>query len=137
MEATLRERIAADRPAIVSSLWLFVLLNMVFRDLHEFARPGAIEEFMALEVSEGLILGAGIVLTLFISMIVLVRVLPVRINRWANLVVPVLALGSMVANMPRDLDDIWFLAVEVLGLLAIIALAWTWRTQAVAVAARA
>ena len=34
-------------------------------------------------------------------------------------------------NTPNDLDDIWFLSVEVLALVAIIGLAWTWRSDTV------
>ncbi len=129
MESTVSNRINADRRGVLSSLWIFVLFNMLFRDIHEFARPGAIEEFMAMEVAEGLLLGAGIVLSLFISMIVLNRVLPSGAARWANVTVSVVAIASMVANPPGDLDDIWFFVVEILALLAIIGLAWTWRTD--------
>ena len=129
MESTVSNRINADRRGVLSSLWIFVLFNMLFRDIHEFARPGAIEEFMAMEVAEGLLLAAGIVLSLFISMIVLNRVLPSGAARWANVTVSVVAIASMVANPPGDLDDIWFFVVEILALLAIIGLAWTWRTD--------
>jgi hypothetical protein len=128
MEPTMRERIGANRRAVLSSLWIFVLLNMLFRDIHEIFRPGAFEEYTSLTVSEATFLAAGVGLTLFISMIVLTRVLPYRLNRWANLLVPVVALGSMLTNAPRDLDDVWFLAVEAVGLLVIAWLAWTWRS---------
>ena len=62
-------------------------------------------------------------------MIVLNRVLPSGAARWANVTVSVVAIASMVANPPGDLDDIWFFVVEILALLAIISLAWTWRTD--------
>ena len=130
MDPTIRERIGAERRAVVASLWTFVLFNMLFRDIHEFLRPGAIEEFMSTSVAEGTLLASGVALTLFISMIVLTRVLPYRATRWANLAVAGVALGGMAANAPRDVDDVWFLAVEVVGLLAIIWLSWTWRPQA-------
>jgi hypothetical protein len=129
VEFTISNRINADRRGVLSSLWIFVLFNMLFRDIHEFLRPGAIEEFMAQEVAEGLLLAAGIVLSLLISMIVLNRVLPSSAARWANVTVSVVAIASMVANPPGDLDDIWFLAVEIFALLAIIGLAWTWQTD--------
>jgi hypothetical protein len=129
MEPTIRERINAERRAVVSSLWTFVLFNMLFRDIHEFARPGAIEEFMSMSVEQGILLASGVSLTAFISLIVLSRVLPYRAARWANLTVSIVALGAMSINAPNDLDDIWFLAVEAVGLLAIIWLAWTWRPQ--------
>ena len=83
-----------------------------------------------MEVAEGPLLAAGIVLSLFISMIVLNRVLPAGPARWANGAVAVVAIAAMFANPPGDLDDMWFFAVEILALLAIIGLAWTWRTVA-------
>lgn len=130
MESTISNRITEDRRGVLSSLWVFVLFNMLFRDIHEFARPGAIEEFMAMEVAEGLLLASGIVLSLFISMIVLTRVLPAGPARWANVTVAVVAIASMFASPPGDLDDMWFFAVEILALLAIIGLAGTWRPVA-------
>ena len=130
MEPTLRQRISAERRSVLSSLWTFVLFNMLFRDMHELLRPGAIEEFMSTDVAEGTLLASGVALTAFISMIVLSRVLPYRPIRWANLAVPIVALSGMSINAPNDIDDIWFLAVEVVGLLAIIWLSWTWRPLA-------
>lgn len=130
MEPSIRQRIITDRRAILSSLWIFVLFNMLFRDIHEFARPGWIEELMTMEVADGLLLASGIVLSSFISMIVLNRVVPASVGRWANSLVAGLAVVSMIASPPGDLDDVWFFAVEVLALLAIVGLAWTWRSDA-------
>ena len=128
MELTIRERISTGRRAVLSSLWIFVLLNMLFRDIHELGRPGAIEEIMAQDVAAGLFLASGIVLTVFISMVVLSRVLPRLAARWANMVVAVVAIAGMAAIPPGDLDDVWFAAVEATALLAIIGLSWTWRS---------
>ena len=35
----------------------------------------------------------------------------------------------MLALPPNDLDDVWFLGVEIVGLVAIMWLAWTWRAE--------
>lgn len=129
MDHTISNRIRADRRGVLSSLWIFVLFNMLFRDIHEFARPGWIEELMSMEVAEGLLLVSGMVLSLFISMIVLNRVLPSKAARWANVAVAALAIAAMLANPPGDLDDTWFFAIEILALLAIIGIAWTWRVD--------
>jgi len=129
MEPTIKERVQTDRRAVLSALWIFVLFNMLFRDVHEFLRPGAISEFIAQETDEGLLLAAGVVLTLLISMIVVNRVLPSSAARWANVLVSIFAIGSLAANSRNDLDDVWFFAAEVIALLGIIWLAWTWRTD--------
>ncbi len=36
-----------DKRLKLSSLWVFVFLNMIFRDLHELGRPGFLEEVMS------------------------------------------------------------------------------------------
>ncbi len=134
VESPLRDRIAADRRGVLSSLWAFVLLNMLFRDMHEFARPGAIEEFMAMDVPQGLLLASGVVLSLMISMVVLNRVLPAGLARRLNVGVALLAIAGMAGMPPGDLDDVWFAAVELVALVAVIRLAWTWPANAVATA---
>ncbi len=130
MPLSMSRRMKADRRGVLSALWAFVLFNMLFRDIHELLRPGAIEEFMSATVSEATLLASGVALSTLISMVVLSRVLPHRANRWANLGVAVLALGSMLALPPNDLDDAWFLGVEIVGLAAIMWLASTWRAEA-------
>ena len=35
VEDTISNRINADRRGVLSSLWIFVLFNMLFRDIHE------------------------------------------------------------------------------------------------------
>ena len=81
MALSTSQRVKADRRGVLSALWTFVLLNMLFRDIHELSRPGAIEEFMSATVSEATLLASGVALSVFISMVMLCRVLPHRANR--------------------------------------------------------
>jgi len=41
-----------DKRAKLSALWVFVFLNIIFRDLHELGRPGLLEEIMTGVVNE-------------------------------------------------------------------------------------
>ncbi|MEO1288993.1 MAG: DUF6326 family protein [Chloroflexota bacterium] len=118
-----------NKPALLSTLWIFVLLNMLFRDIHQLAHPGFLEEAMV-GVSEELLLFAGIVLEVQIAMVVLSRILPYQYNRWANIIVGIVFIGVMVSFGVTDLDDMWFLAVEILALLSVVWIAWRWREQA-------
>ena len=82
--------IGMDVKALLSTLWSFVLFNMIFRDLHEFGRPGFIEEITTgivngVQITEELMLLGGIMAEVPISMVLLSRVLNYRINRWANI----------------------------------------------------
>ncbi len=121
-----------DIKALLSTLWVFVLLNVIFRDIHEFFRPGLLQEIMAgtvkgVEITEEMMLLAGLVLELAILMVILSRVLPYRLNRPANMVVGALMIVSVFANGTNDLDDIFFAAAEIAALAVIIWLAWRWR----------
>lgn len=80
-----------DMKAKLSTLWIFVLFNIVFRDIHELFRPGFLEEIMTgtvngVQLTEERLLVAGIMMEIPIVMVVLSRVLKYRINRWANII---------------------------------------------------
>jgi len=124
-----------ERKAILSTLWVFVLLNMVFRDFHELVRPGLLEEMMTgivngTQVTDELLLLGGIMAEVFIIMVILARVLKARANRWANIIVGTISIMLVVSNNTApDLDDIFFAAIEVTALAVIVWYAWTWPTK--------
>ena len=119
----------------LSSLWMFVLVNMLFRDMHEFARVGFIEGILeananGTQASAELVLVAGIVLELAIVMIILPRFLNVRLNRWANIVVASIFIMTTIGfNLAPDLDDLFFAGMEIVGLISIIVIAWRWKNE--------
>lgn len=122
-----------NRPALLSTLWIFLLLNLIFRDIHEFLRPGFLHEAMTgtlngTELTDELFLVAGILLEVPIAMVLLSRVLPIRPNRWANISAAIIALGIVVGGSPQDMDDMFFAVVEAITLGAVVLVAWTWRT---------
>ncbi|MEM7029763.1 MAG: DUF6326 family protein [Chloroflexota bacterium] len=115
----------------LSTLWIFALLNVIFRDIHELFRFGFIAEIMTgtvngVELSEHLLLQAGIMLEILILMVVLSRLLPYSLNRWTNIIVGILAIAYITVSGTNDLDDMFFAAVEIVTALLIIWYAWTW-----------
>lgn len=118
--------------ATLSTLWIFMLLNMLVRDIHEFGRAGFLEEMMTgvingVQLTEELFLVSGIVLEIPIAMVILSRLLPYRLSRWANMFAGVLAIGIIINLGVNDLDDIWFAGIEILTLVFIMWTAWRWR----------
>ena len=116
----------------LSSLWIVVLFNMLFRDIHEFARTGYLDELLAMtsngaQISEGLLLAAAIVLEIPIIMIFLIQILNVKVNRWVN---PVAAIAMIVAivgnNLAPDLDDLFYVVFECVALILVIWYALRW-----------
>ncbi len=128
---TNQKLITMDMKAKLSISWIFVLLNVIFRDIHELFRPGLLAEMMTgtvngVQMTEGILLVAGIVLEIPIAMVLLSRVLPYRINRWANLIAGVIAIPLVIGIGPKDLDDMFFATIEVVSLTLLIWFAWKW-----------
>ena len=121
-------KVEIDKKALLSTLWIFVLLNIIFRDLHEFFRAGMIEEIITgTPVSEQVMLIGGIMMEIPILMVFLSRILNYRINRWANIIIGAVIIALIIGVGQKDLDDIFFATIEVIALSAIIWLAVKWR----------
>ena len=133
--ATDRATAELDVRGKLSALWIFVLVNMLFRDMHEFARVGFLEGILeanaaGTQASPELVLIAGIVLELAIVMIILSRFLNMRINRWANIAVALIFISTTIGfNLAPDLDDLFFAGMEIIGLITIIVMAWRWKSD--------
>lgn len=125
-----------DKRAKISSLWVFVFLNMIFRDLHEFGRAGFLEEMMTgvvngVQITDGLMLIGGIMIAIPLLMIPLIQFLNFKANRLTNLFIGALQIVSVIGNnMAPDLDDVFFAVIELVALLLIIRLAWNWKEHA-------
>ena len=125
-----------DKRAKLSSLWVFVFLNMIFRDLHEFGRAGFLEEVMTgvvngVQITDGLMLIGGIMIAIPLLMIPLIQFLNFKANRLTNLIVGALQIVSVIGvNRAPDLDDVFFAVIELVALLLILRLAWNWKEHA-------
>jgi len=121
--------------AVLSTLWIFILLNMFARDIHELGRPGMLEQVMSgvvdgVTITEELMLLGGVMFEIPILMVLLSRVLHCKINRSANIFGGVLTLGIVaMTNLKPDLDNIFFMAFEILALIAVICIAWKWKVK--------
>ncbi|MDB9527662.1 DUF6326 family protein [Oscillatoria sp. CS-180] len=122
-----KRMLAMETRAKLSTLWIFFLLNMIFRDLHELAKPEYLEALMNGQVSELMLLLAGFVIEVPIAMVLLSRLLPYGANRWANIIAAAIILSLAIAYGTTDLDDIFFLIVESAALSVIMWSAWRWR----------
>jgi hypothetical protein len=123
-----------DMKAKLSTMWIFVHLNIIYRDIHELFRPGFLEEIMSgivngVQLTEEFMLVAGILWEIPIAMVLLSLVLAYRVNRWANIIAGLITIAFIVFNGAQDLDDMWFYAIVVITLLSIIWYAWKWRNS--------
>ena len=114
-----------EKQTLLTNIWIFVLFNMIFRDLHEFVGPTALQDMAALEVSEVQLLIFGIVLEIPISMVLLTKVLPIQFVKWTNIAAAIITLVGFISTIPSaDLDDVFFFVVSSIASLSVIYMAW-------------
>jgi Sec-independent protein secretion pathway component TatC len=106
-----------DMKVKLSTLWIFVMINMVFADIVGFMNPGALEKIMTgsvgLEITQGLLLVFSILLEIPIAMIVLSRVLRYRANRLANIAAGVITILFVIGGGSTYLSYMFFATMEV------------------------
>ena len=106
---------------LLSSLWIFILLNMLLRDMHQFLNPTFMDQLMEQKVPEHLVLLFGIILEIPILMVPLSLTLKNKLNKWSNVFASFIALLGMAYSLTKaDLDDIFFALVEIGALIIII-----------------
>ena len=121
-----------DTRVKLSSLWVFIFLNMIFRDLHELGSPGFLQEMMTgvvngVQITDGLMLIGGLMIAIPLLMVPLIQFLKVRVNRLANIWIGGLMIPNIIFTYsPPDLDDIFFMVIEIAALFLIILFAWRW-----------
>ncbi|BDM83732.1 DUF6326 family protein [Acaryochloris marina] len=127
-----KQILAIETKAKLSTLWLLFLLNIIFRDIHEFIEPGFVQEIMTgtlngNPIQEHMLLLGGIMLEIPITMIFLSWVLPYRANRRANIIVAAMYISIVVMVGTTDLDDSFHLVAEIAALSLVIFSAVRWR----------
>ncbi len=119
----------------ISALWIAVLFLFAYGDIFGFFRPGQIEEVISgeisgIEITDVFLFATSAYVAIASVMVFLSLVLPPRIDRWANIVLPILYIASIVASVFGESAYFYFLSVvESALLLVIVWYAWTWPTR--------
>ena len=122
-----------ERKAKLSTLWTFLLFNMVFADIFGFMHPGALKQIMAgnvdgTTITPEFLLIAAVVTEIPIAMVFLSRLLKYGLNRWVNIIAGVITILWVVGGGSWNLLTYIFIAsVEIVCALSIIGYAWRWR----------
>ena len=123
-----------DVRAKLSTLWVFVLFNLIFSEFHRLLQPGFLEEVMTgtvggVQLSQEVLLLGAMVLEIQIAMALLSRVLKYRVNRWANIIAGAMTIAIVLFNMSADLDNIFFSTIGVVAMFLVVWYAWRWHRQ--------
>lgn len=110
---------------LLSTIWIFILLNMIIRDLHEFPTEGYIENMMALKLSEEAMLLFACLAEIPILMVLLSRILPKKANKWANTSAVLVSTIGVLYTLPTgQLDDFFFATVNGVAFVTILFTVW-------------
>jgi Family of unknown function (DUF6326) len=116
----------------ISALWIAMLLLFAYGDIFGLFAPGRIEEVIGGEISgiqitQAFLFVVSVYIAIASVMVFLSLVLKPNVNRWTNIVLPILYVVSIVASAIGEAAYFWFLSVlECALLLLIVWHAWTW-----------
>ena len=119
----------AQTRVLLSSLWLFFLLNIIFRDIHQFLSPGYMDwviagEMFGQKITDELLLFGGIAVEVMILMVLLPHVLSRLTLRVVNTMAAIFTTCLILYTPPIDADDWFFLIVCLITLAAITCIGW-------------
>jgi len=134
--ATILEDVKINIKIKLSALWATVMFIYLYVDIFGFFKPGVIEDAIAgkvwtFQITQVWLLGVIILMTIPSLMVFLSLVLPVKVNRWANIIVGILYI---VVTLGMTIGEsyafyIFGSIVEALLLLLIVVYAWKWPTR--------
>jgi hypothetical protein len=120
----------------ISALWIAMLFLFAYGDIFGFLKPGRIEEvtggqISGIKITEVFLFAVSLYIAIASLMIFLTLVLRPSVIRWANIVLPVLFIVSVIASAIGE-TSAYFLFLSVMEsalLLLIVWYAWKWPRQ--------
>jgi hypothetical protein len=123
-----------NKKVTLSTLWVFVMFCIAYADIIGFIEPGTLEKIIngnvGFELTPAIILMISLFQAIPIVMILVSRWFRRNVNRWLNIAASVLTLLYVLGSGNWESTSyVVFAALEILAMLGIIWLAWTWRSD--------
>lgn len=124
-----------QRKVLLSTLWIFVLLNMIYADILGMLRPGYLDslEQISQQLTGSVVLLFAVLMEVAIAMVLLSRVLDYQANRRVHFIaIPLTILWVVVPSLMPSLGNstplsyVFFACVEVVAMLVILGYVWKW-----------
>ena len=133
---------AMDMKIKLSTLWIFAILNYIYCDVFGLTDPNMLKELISgtgpIQMTQGFLLGAAILMEIPIAMVLLSRVLKYKENRRANiiagLIMSVVQVSSLFVGTPT-IYYAFFSIIEIACTLFIVFYSWRWRNPEASLAA--
>ncbi len=121
-----------DKKVTLSTLWIFVMFCIAYADVIGFIEPGTLQKIIdgnvGFELTPAIIVAISLLQAIPIAMIVVNRLFSRTVSRWLNIAACVTTLLYVLGGGNWESASYFvFAALEVIAMLGIHWLAWTWR----------
>src|SRR5271157_4409664 len=125
-----KRTIGMDMRVKLSTLWIFVLFNMIYADIISLMdTTSPIRKVMGgAPMPPGGLLAGAILMETAIAMVLLSRVLKYKANRWANIIISVIIIVAVITG-GQGLYYVFFATIEVVCMSLIVWYAWKWKPE--------
>jgi hypothetical protein len=128
-----------DMNVKLSTLWITASLSYLYCDVISLMDPELLKQYLAgnvngLAFTPGFLLGAAILISIPIVMVLLSRVLNYRVNRWANITAAIFMTAVQTLTLVIGVPALYYLylsIIEITCTVLIVGYAWKWREPAV------
>ena len=126
-----------DMTVKLSTLWITASLSYLYCDVISLMDPELLRQYLTgnvngLAVTPGFLLGAAILISIPITMVLLSRVLNHRANRWANITaasaMTVVQTATLFFGWPAPYY-LYLSIIEITCTVLIVRYAWKWREE--------
>ena len=120
---------------LLFALWLFILLNIIFRDIHQMTLKSHLEMLLTgyyngVLITDELMLLGGFLALVPITMVLLSLLLERWLLRPVTVVAVMFTAGPAALAPPTDMDDVLHFSVAFIALAVILWIVWRWPSQA-------
>lgn len=124
-----------NRKVILSTLWIFAALNYLYCDVVGLMDSGLLKQFLegnvdGIDLNQGFLLGASILVEIPIAMVLLSRILKYRVNRLANIIAGTIMTVVQFLTLFLGSSTMYYIFFSILEIAAtafIVGYAWKWR----------
>ena len=128
-----------DMSVKLSTLWITASLSYLYCDVISLMDPELLKQYLkgtvnGLAFTPGFLLGAAILISIPIVMVLLSRVLNYRANRWTNITAATFMTAVQSLTLVMGVPAPYYLylsIIEIACTVLIVGYAWNWRKPAV------
>jgi hypothetical protein len=124
-----------DKRALLSTLWIFAMLNYLYCDVISLMDPELLKQYLTgnvggMHITQGFLLGAAVLMEIPTAMVLLSRVLGYQANRRANIIagciMTVVQFATLLFGSSPAIYYLFFSTLEIACTTLIVWFAWTW-----------